>query len=66
MLHRPFDQTIFYLGMVGEGMDAANAGFEVGYGSPSQFSRDYARLFGCPPASHAARLRTVAGLARCP
>lgn len=43
--------------MVGEARDAASAGFEVGYGSPSQFSRDYARLFGTPPATHAARLR---------
>ncbi len=48
--------------MVGEGRDAANAGFEVGYGSPSQFSRDYARLFGAPPATHAARLRAEADL----
>lgn len=43
--------------MVGEARDAASAGFVVGYGSPSQFSRDYARLFGTPPATHAARLR---------
>ncbi|MDX2234425.1 MAG: AraC family transcriptional regulator [Hyphomonadaceae bacterium] len=43
--------------MVAEARDAASAGFEVGYGSPSQFSRDYARLFGAPPATHAAQLR---------
>lgn len=29
--------------------DAASVGFEVGYESPSQFSREYARLFGKPP-----------------
>ncbi len=29
----------------------------VGYESASQFSRDYARLFGLPPARDAARLR---------
>lgn len=46
--------------MVGEGIDAASAGFQVGYGSPSQFSRDYSRLFGSPPATHAARLRAGA------
>lgn len=30
-------------------MDAASAAFEVGYESPSQFSREYSRLFGAPP-----------------
>jgi AraC-like DNA-binding protein len=43
--------------MVGEARDAQAAGFEVGYDSPSQFSREYARLFGAPPAADAARLR---------
>ncbi|GIO59805.1 AraC family transcriptional regulator [Paenibacillus cineris] len=32
-----------------ENLDAANAGFRVGYESPSQFNREYARLFGRPP-----------------
>lgn len=36
-------------------MDAASAGHSVGYGSPSQFSRDYRRLFGAPPMRDAAR-----------
>ena len=39
--------------------DAASAAFAVGYESPSQFSREYARLFGAPPARDVARLRTV-------
>jgi len=43
--------------MVSDALDAANAGFSVGYESPSQFSRDYARVFGLPPAKDAARLR---------
>ena len=43
--------------MVRDAMDAANAGFHVGYESPSQFSRDYARIFGMPPARHASLLR---------
>jgi AraC-like DNA-binding protein len=30
--------------------DVAGAGFAVGYGSPSQFSREYRRLFGAPPS----------------
>ena len=43
--------------MVMEGMDAASAGFTVGYESPSQFSRDYRRLYGAPPLQDASRLR---------
>lgn len=31
------------------------AGFEVGYESPTQFSRDYSRKFGCSPKHHFAR-----------
>jgi len=49
--------------MVAEGMDAASAGYRVGYESPSQFSRDYARLFGVPPARDAGRLREAVGAA---
>ncbi|KRE13838.1 AraC family transcriptional regulator [Bosea sp. Root483D1] len=37
--------------------DAASAGFEVGYESPSQFSREYSRLFGAPPLRDVARFR---------
>lgn len=32
-----------------EGSGAADVGFRVGYQSPSQFSREYARFFGRPP-----------------
>lgn len=32
------------------GRDIAGIGYEVGYDSPSQFSREYSRLFGQPPA----------------
>lgn len=35
----------------------AGAGFAVGYESASQFSREYARQFGAPPARDAQRLR---------
>ena len=37
--------------------DAARAGYAVGYESASQFSREYARLFGAPPARDALRLQ---------
>ncbi|MFT4103873.1 MAG: AraC family transcriptional regulator [Burkholderiaceae bacterium] len=47
--------------MVSDGLDAANAGHTVGYDSPSQFSRDYARLFGNPPARDASLLRLASG-----
>jgi AraC-like DNA-binding protein len=39
---------------------AAEIGFRVGYESASQFSREYARLFGLPPSSDARRM----GIAR--
>ena len=45
---------------------AAETGFAVGYDSPSQFSREYARQFGLPPGRDAARMRetlAVEGLA---
>jgi AraC-like DNA-binding protein len=38
--------------------DVAGIGHLVGYDSPSQFNREYRRLFGCPPGQDAARLRT--------
>jgi AraC-like DNA-binding protein len=30
-------------------LDVASASLRVGYQSPSQFTREYSRLFGCPP-----------------
>lgn len=35
--------------MLSGSMDATTAALEVGYQSPSQFSREYRRLFGLPP-----------------
>jgi AraC-like DNA-binding protein len=43
--------------MLGHAIDAATAALSVGYESPSQFSREYRRLFGAPPARDIARLR---------
>jgi AraC-like DNA-binding protein len=34
--------------MLGEGLDAAEATFRVGYEGPSRCSREYRRLFGAP------------------
>ena len=39
--------------------DIAGVGFRVGYDSPSQFSREYRRTFGEPPARDARRLRAT-------
>lgn len=43
--------------MVAEGAGAGAAGFAVGYESPSQFSREYRRLFGAPPRQDVGRLQ---------
>jgi transcriptional regulator GlxA family with amidase domain len=37
--------------------DVAAVGHEVGYDSPSQFNREYRRLFGAPPGRDASQLR---------
>ena len=44
--------------MLMDGVDAASAAFEVGYESPSQFSREYSRLFGQPPMRDVRTLRS--------
>lgn len=48
--------------MLAEHHDAGYAAFCVGYGSATQFSREYARLFGLPPARDIARLLAPAPL----
>jgi AraC-like DNA-binding protein len=40
-----------------EAADAADVTFRVGYESPSQFSREYSRLFGLPPKEDIKRLK---------
>jgi AraC-like DNA-binding protein len=44
-----------------QSIDAASAGHTVGYESPSQFSREYRRLFGAPPIQDVERLRASPG-----
>jgi AraC-like DNA-binding protein len=43
--------------MLGEGLDAASAGYRVGYGTASHFTREYKRLFGEPPMRDVEHLR---------
>ena len=45
--------------ILAQAMDAALAGHSVGYDSPSQFSREYRRLFGAPPRQDIDRLQAV-------
>ena len=42
--------------MVASAKSVTAAAFEVGYESATQFTRDYARVFGLPPARDAARI----------
>jgi len=43
--------------MLGEHLDAASAGYRVGYDDASHFNREYKRLFGLPPLRDVQRLR---------
>ena len=45
--------------MLNQNLDAGNAGGMVGYESPSQFSREYSRLFGAPPLQDIRRMRVA-------
>lgn len=45
--------------MLAEKFDAVNAAYQVGYESPSQFSREYSRMFGAPPIKDIERLRAL-------
>jgi AraC-like DNA-binding protein len=47
--------------MVTEGVNAGVAAIAVGYESPSQFSREYARMFGAPPRRETQRARSDPG-----
>jgi len=47
--------------LVARAGDIAGVGHLVGYDSPTQFNREYRRLFGVPPGQDASRLRADAG-----
>jgi AraC-like DNA-binding protein len=46
--------------MLGDGLDAAQAAFRVGYESPSQFGREYRRMFGESPHRDVASVKADA------
>lgn len=48
--------------LIAESLEAADVGYQVGYESPSQFSREYSRMFGLPPISDVKRLRETVGI----
>jgi AraC-like DNA-binding protein len=43
--------------LISDSLEASEAAFRVGYESPSQFSREYSRMFGYPPIEDIKRLR---------
>lgn len=43
--------------LLNQNADASDVAFKVGYESPSQFSREYAKIFGMPPKTHIKKLR---------
>jgi AraC-like DNA-binding protein len=45
--------------MISSAVNVETASFQVGYESPSQFSREYARMFGVPPKRDARQMQTV-------
>ncbi len=46
--------------MLGEDLDAASAGYRVGYDDASHFNREYKSLFGEPPVRDVERLQDSA------
>jgi AraC-like DNA-binding protein len=46
--------------MLGEHLDAASAGWRVGYDDPAHFNREYKSVFGLPPVRDVERLRQAA------
>lgn len=51
--------------MLGEGLDAASAGYRVGYHEAPHGNREYKRLFGAQPMRGAQRLRGAATVSAC-
>ena len=47
--------------MLGEGLNAASAGYRVGYNDASHFNREYKSVFGLPPLRDVERLQEAGG-----
>ena len=47
--------------LLAESIDASEAAYRVGYESPSQFSREYRRMYGAPPRKDITALKDRAG-----
>lgn len=45
--------------MLSENFDAANAAYNVGYESASQFNREYKRMFGMPPKTNVKQIKNT-------
>ena len=43
--------------LLSDGADVARVGYAIGYESPSQFSREYRRMFGAPPGRDGVAIR---------
>ncbi len=43
--------------LISQSVNASSVAYDVGYESASQFTREYARFFGQPPAKDAAQIR---------
>jgi transcriptional regulator GlxA family with amidase domain len=52
--------------MISSAVNVEAAAFQVGYESPSQFSREYARMFGAPPKWDAKQMQTALRADRAP
>lgn len=47
--------------MLTEGIDATSAAYDVGYESPTQFNREYKRMFGNPPGKDIKQILSQTG-----
>ncbi len=45
--------------MMAGGANATDAAYQVGYESASQFSREYARMFGAPPKRDVTEMKAM-------
>ena len=45
--------------MVSDAVNVTSASYQVGYEGPSQFSREYSRMFGTPPRRNVTELKAL-------